>query len=113
MTRAVMRRWFAFTIAAVILAFARDTRADAESDKIQEINGYLISFFRGQVLVAFIDGMHLAEYALRDVINTERYCHAASVIVVDDVLPAMIVEIARHSALLFGSYSCRTWREKS
>jgi len=45
--------------------------------------------------LAFIDGMHLAEYALRDVINTERYCHAASVIVVDDVLPRTVEEAGR------------------
>ena len=37
--------------------------------------------------LAFIDGMHLAEYVLRDVINTERYTHPASVIVLDDMLP--------------------------
>jgi hypothetical protein len=45
--------------------------------------------------LAFIDGMHLAEYALRDVINTERYCHAASVIVVDDVLPRTVEQAGR------------------
>ena len=37
--------------------------------------------------LAFIDGMHLAEYVLRDVVNTERYTHPASVIVLDDMLP--------------------------
>jgi hypothetical protein len=50
----------------------------------------------GQPLdLAFIDGMHLAEYALRDVINTERHCHAASVIVVDDVLPRTVEQAGR------------------
>ena len=42
--------------------------------------------------LAFIDGMHLAEFALRDFINTERHCHPASVIVIDDVLPRTVVE---------------------
>jgi hypothetical protein len=37
--------------------------------------------------LAFIDGMHLAEYALRDVVAVERYTTASSVILVDDVLP--------------------------
>ncbi|MDQ4052777.1 MAG: class I SAM-dependent methyltransferase [Actinomycetota bacterium] len=37
--------------------------------------------------LTFIDGMHLAEYALRDFINVERLSHPASVVVVDDVLP--------------------------
>lgn len=45
--------------------------------------------------LAFIDGMHLAEYALRDFINTERHCHAASVIVIDDVLPRTVEEAGR------------------
>jgi predicted O-methyltransferase YrrM len=50
--------------------------------------GLLIDF-------AFIDGMHLAEYALRDVINTERFTHAASVIVIDDMLPRHVDEAGR------------------
>ena len=45
--------------------------------------------------LAFIDGLHLAEFALRDFINTERYCHSGSVIVVDDVLPRSVVEGGR------------------
>ncbi|MCW2764293.1 MAG: methyltransferase type 11 [Nocardioides sp.] len=45
--------------------------------------------------LAFIDGMHLAEFALRDFINTERHCHPASVIVIDDVLPRTVVEGGR------------------
>jgi hypothetical protein len=45
--------------------------------------------------LAFIDGMHLAEYALRDFINTERRAHPASVIVLDDMLPRVQVEGAR------------------
>ncbi len=45
--------------------------------------------------LAFIDGMHLAEFALRDLINTERHCHPASVIVIDDMLPRSVVEAGR------------------
>ena len=45
--------------------------------------------------LAFIDGMHLAEYALRDVINVERYCHAGSVIVIDDMMPRSVEEAGR------------------
>jgi hypothetical protein len=41
----------------------------------------------GSVDLAFIDGMHLYEYALRDFINVEQRCHANSVVVFDDVLP--------------------------
>jgi hypothetical protein len=45
---------------------------------------------------AFIDGMHLAEYALRDYLAVERYSTATSVIVFDDMLPRSIDEAARH-----------------
>lgn len=45
--------------------------------------------------LAFIDGMHLAEFALRDFINCERYCHPSSVIVIDDVLPRSVDEGGR------------------
>lgn len=45
--------------------------------------------------LAFIDGMHLAEFALRDFINAERYCHPSSVLVIDDVLPRTIDEGGR------------------
>jgi predicted O-methyltransferase YrrM len=37
--------------------------------------------------LAFIDGMHLAEFAWRDFLNVAKYCHAGSVVVFDDVLP--------------------------
>lgn len=37
--------------------------------------------------LAFIDGMHLFEFVLRDFINIERYSHGKTVVVIDDVLP--------------------------
>ena len=42
---------------------------------------------RAAVRLAFIDGMHLFEFALRDFINTERHCSPKAVIVFDDILP--------------------------
>jgi hypothetical protein len=45
--------------------------------------------------LAFIDGMHRFEFALRDFINVERYTDWTSVIVFDDVLPRGIDEAAR------------------
>lgn len=52
-------------------------------------------FDRPVVDLAFIDGMHLAEFALRDFINCEKYCHPSSVIVIDDVLPRTVAEGGR------------------
>jgi hypothetical protein len=46
--------------------------------------------------LAFIDGMHLAEYALRDYLALERFTHPSSVIVFDDMLPRNVAEAARH-----------------
>ena len=55
----------------------------------------LAHFPEPRIDLAFIDGMHLSEYALRDVINVERYCHAGSVIVIDDMLPRSVQEAGR------------------
>ncbi len=52
-------------------------------------------FEEGVFDLAFIDGMHLAEFALRDLINTERHSHPGSVIVIDDVLPRNVREASR------------------
>ncbi len=45
--------------------------------------------------LAFIDGMHLAEYALRDLINTEQWCRPTSVVLLDDMLPRTVEEAGR------------------
>jgi len=45
--------------------------------------------------LAFIDGMHLAEFAYRDFVNVERLCGPMSVIVLDDMMPRSIHEAAR------------------
>jgi hypothetical protein len=55
-----------------------------------------LAHFRGvPVDLAFIDGMHLAEFALRDFMNVERFTTPASVIVLDDMLPRDVDEAAR------------------
>jgi hypothetical protein len=45
--------------------------------------------------LAFIDGMHLSEFALRDFINIEPFMADTGVIVIDDVLPRNGLEAAR------------------
>jgi hypothetical protein len=52
-------------------------------------------FGRLPVDFAFIDGMHLFEFALRDFANAERYSSVAGVIAFDDVFPRDIHEAAR------------------
>lgn len=55
----------------------------------------LAHFGGAPVALSFIDGMHLAEYALRDFINVERHCSPRSVVVIDDILPRNRDEAAR------------------
>ncbi len=45
--------------------------------------------------LAFIDGLHIFEFALRDFMNTERHAAWTSVVVLDDVLPRDVDEAAR------------------
>ncbi|MDQ2965775.1 MAG: class I SAM-dependent methyltransferase [Chloroflexota bacterium] len=52
-------------------------------------------FGKTSVDLAYIDGMHQVEFALRDFMNIERLAHWASVIVFDDVLPRNVDEAAR------------------
>jgi methyltransferase family protein len=45
--------------------------------------------------LAFIDGLHLFEFALRDFINVERHAAAGGVAIFDDVFPRTVDEAAR------------------
>jgi Methyltransferase domain len=45
--------------------------------------------------LAFIDGMHLFEFALRDFMNLERYVHDESVVLIHDAKPVDEVMAAR------------------
>ena len=48
---------------------------------------YPAAILGGPIDMAFLDGMHLFEFLLRDFINTERYCRPNSVIVLHDCAP--------------------------
>jgi Methyltransferase domain len=45
--------------------------------------------------LAFIDGLHLFEFAFRDFVNAERHSSPGGVIIFDDVLPRSVDEAAR------------------
>ena len=45
--------------------------------------------------LAFIDGMHLAEFALRDFMNLEKKSHAGGIVILDDMLPRSSLEAYR------------------
>lgn len=55
-------------------------------------------FPRLPIDLAYVDGMHQFEYALRDFIGAERYAAPSSVIAFDDVLPRDVEEAARERA---------------
>lgn len=58
--------------------------------------------------LAFIDGMHLYEYALRDFMNVERYSNPRTVVVFDDVLPRNQHEAAREQCP--GDWTGDVWK---
>lgn len=45
------------------------------------------AIFGRQIDFAFLDGLHLFEFLLRDFLNTEKYCRRNSVIAVHDCIP--------------------------
>lgn len=50
---------------------------------------------KGRIDLAFIDGMHLSEFALRDFINVERHASRDAWVIFDDILPAEISMASR------------------
>ena len=48
------------------------------------------NILNGPIDLAFIDGMHKAEYALRDFMNIEKNSHPGTIVIIDDVLPQKI-----------------------
>jgi predicted O-methyltransferase YrrM len=76
--------------------FADVHLARTTSDEFFARKNPLAHLPRPVVDLAFIDGMHLAEYALRDYLAVERFTTPASVVVFDDMLPRTVDEAARH-----------------
>lgn len=57
-----------------------------ESDSFFEKKN-LFDYFENGIDLAFLDGMHLFEYLLRDFINAEKYSHTHSLYLMHDCLP--------------------------
>ena len=55
----------------------------------------LTALLGGTVDLAFVDGMHRADYVLRDILNLERHANHRSVLILDDVLPQDIAWTSR------------------
>jgi hypothetical protein len=67
----------------------------ATSDDFFASDKPLAHFDGVPVDLAFIDGMHLSDFALRDFINIEPFMADTGVVVLDDVLPRNGLEAAR------------------
>ena len=52
-------------------------------------------FTEEKIDLAFLDGMHLFEFALRDFINSEKYAHQNTYILIHDILPRCFSEAIR------------------
>ena len=81
-----------FNIKEEILAPTRFYKRTSDAF-FKEVN--VLEIFKNRVDFAFIDGMHHAEFTLRDFINVERLIHTRSVVVIDDVLPKEIAQASR------------------
>lgn len=68
-------------------ALKAPTRLFRETSDMFFANRDLTDLLGGAVDLAFVDGMHRAEYVLRDILNLERHADGRSVILIDDVLP--------------------------
>jgi hypothetical protein len=67
----------------------------AKSDDYFNRPDALAHFDGVPVDLAFIDGMHLSDFAIRDFINVERHLAPGGVAVFDDILPRNALEAAR------------------
>lgn len=74
----------------------------ATSDDFFARDDTFAHFPDGRVDLAFLDGLHLFEFTLRDFMNVERRADWTSVIVVDDVLPRNVARARRERGSLTG-----------
>jgi hypothetical protein len=85
----------AYEIAPELDLGDRITLARHTSDDFFALDAPLAPLPHERIDLAFIDGMHLYEFALRDFMNIERSSRPGTVIVFDDVLPRSSIEAQR------------------
>lgn len=61
---------------------------------------YAKDILKEKIDLAFIDGMHLFEFALRDFMNIEKYSKPNGIIVVDDIYPNHFIQAKRKRSSL-------------
>lgn len=70
--------------------------AKATSDDFFAKQDAIAWFAEGAIDFAFIDGLHIFEFVLRDFMNVERLSTPWSVVIFDDVFPRSVAEAARN-----------------
>jgi len=76
---------------------------EIKSDDFFNLTDLAKEFAGHSVELAFIDGMHLFEFALRDFINIEKYCSEDSIVLVHDCCPLDDITAARERITEFWS----------
>ena len=86
-----------------LVTLTSDEFFDKAPEKINE------QYFNNKPLdLAFVDGMHLFEYALRDILNIEKLCHKSSVILLHDCYPIDQITASRNRKT--GFWTGDVWR---
>lgn len=79
----------------VDLPASTEVFSETSDDFFRNPTERLSRFPGGKIHLAFIDGMHLYEFALRDFVNVERHALPGSVVLFDDMLPRFSTEASR------------------
>lgn len=57
------------------------------SDEFFETRATAVGLSPGDIDLSYIDGLHVFDFALRDYFNVEKFCHAESLVLLDDCIP--------------------------
>jgi predicted O-methyltransferase YrrM len=85
----------AYAIADDVKIAPEVTLYEQTSDDFFAAEKPLSAFDEPAIDLAFIDGLHLYEFVLRDFMNVEKYTAPGSLVIFDDVLPRAVQHAAR------------------